>query len=78
MKYTNHWTKALKFDIFLDISNAFDNVWHEGLIFELKQRDIPGNLLNILCDFLRNRKRRVLVNGKISEWSNVKADVCLG
>ena len=42
--------------VFLDISKLFDKVWHEGLIFKLKQNGISGNLLNPLCDFLRNRK----------------------
>ena len=53
--------------VFLDISKAFDKVWHEGLIFKLKQNSISGNLLNLLCDFLRNRKRRVLLNGQVSD-----------
>ena len=39
-------------DVFLDISKAFDKVWHKGLIFKLKQNGISGNLLNLLCDFL--------------------------
>ena len=42
--------------VFLDISKTFEKVWHEGLIFKLKQNGISGNLLNPLCDFLRNRK----------------------
>ena len=29
-------------------------------IFKLKQNDITGELLDLLCDFLRNRKQRVL------------------
>ena len=33
--------------IFLDISKAFDKVWYWGLIFELKQNGIFGNLLNL-------------------------------
>ena len=57
---------------------AFDKVWHEGLIFKLKQNGISGNLINLLCDFLRNRKQRVLLNGPVSGWSDVKAGVPQG
>ena len=32
--------------IFLDISKAFDKVWHDGIIFKLKCNGISGNLLN--------------------------------
>ena len=42
--------------VFLDISKAFDKVWHEGLIFKLKQNGISGELLHILSYFLSNRK----------------------
>ena len=42
--------------IFLDISKAFDKVWHEGLISKLKQSGISGDLLQTLSDFLSNRK----------------------
>ena len=59
--------------VFLDISKAFGKVWHEGLIFKLKQNGISGNLINLLCDFLRNRKQRVLLNGQVSDWSDVRA-----
>ena len=46
-----------------------------ALIFKLKQNGISGNLLNLLCDFLRNRKQRVLLNGQVSGWSDVTAGV---
>ena len=29
--------------VFLDISTAFDKVWHDGLAFKLKQNDISSN-----------------------------------
>ena len=64
--------------VFLDISKAFEKVWHEDLIFKLKQNVIYGNLLNLLCDFLRNRKYRVLLNGQVSDWSDVRAGVPQG
>jgi hypothetical protein len=37
--------------VFLDISKAFDKVWHEGLLFKLKQNGIRGNLYNVIKDF---------------------------
>ena len=53
--------------VFLDISKALDQVGREGLIFKLKQNGISGNLPNLLCDFLRNRKQRVLLTGQVSD-----------
>ena len=47
--------------VFLDISKAFDKVWHEGLIYKLQQNGISGELLNILIDFLSNRKQRLVM-----------------
>ena len=64
--------------VFLDISKAFGKVWHEGIIFRLKQNGISGELLDILFDFLRNRKQRVVFNGQNSSWTNVHAGVPQG
>ena len=61
--------------VFPDISKAFHKVWHEGLVFKLKQNGIPRNLLNIFEDFLRNRKQRVVLNGKTSNRENIHASV---
>ena len=52
--------------VFLDISKALDKGWHKGLIFKLRQNGISGNLLDILSDFLSDRKQRVVLNGKKS------------
>ena len=64
--------------VFLDIFKAFDKVWHEEIIFKLQQNSIPDDLLNILSDFLRNRKQRVTLNGQSSSWTNVNAEVPRG
>ena len=64
--------------VFLDISKAFDKVWHEDLFFKIKQNGISGNLLNLLCDYLRNRNQRVLLIGQVSDWSDVRAGVPRG
>ena len=34
--------------IFLDMSKAFNKVWHEGLLFKLKQNGISGSVLKLL------------------------------
>ena len=64
--------------VFLDISKAFDKVWHDGLIFKLQENGISGNLLNVVKHFLTNRKQRVVLNGQSSSWTNVKAGVPQG
>ena len=47
--------------VFLDMSKAFDKVWHEGLIFKLKQNGIEGNILALFQNYLSNRKQRVVI-----------------
>ena len=49
--------------VFLDMSKAFDKVWHEGLIFKLKQNGVSGELLSFFSSYLSNRKQRVALNG---------------
>ena len=34
--------------VFLDISKAFDKVWHDGIIFKLETYDVKGKLLNLI------------------------------
>ena len=59
--------------VFVDISKAFDKVWHNGLIYKLKQNGVSGDLLNLIIDFLDPRKQRVVLNGQYSSWASVKA-----
>ena len=64
--------------VFLEMSKVFDKVSHDGIIFKLKQNDISGNLLNLLPNFLRNRKERVVLNGQTSSWADVNPGGCQG
>ena len=59
----------------LDISKAFDKIWHEGLLFKLKQNGISGNLLNVVTNFLCQGKQRVVLNEQHLSWANVKSVV---
>ena len=68
-QYPTQETRA----VFLDISKAFDKVWHE-----LKCNGIQGKLLNLIISFLSNRQQRVVLNGKSSEWKDVSAGVPQG
>ena len=64
--------------VFLDTSKAFDKVWHDGIIYKLTQNGISGNLLNLLEDFLKERKHRVVINEKVSTWKNINVGVGQG
>ena len=50
--------------MFLDISKSFDKVWHEGIIFKLKQNGISENLLVHAAYFLKVRKQRIVLSGQ--------------
>ena len=63
---------------FLDISKAFNKVWHKGLIYKLKQNGISDNILKTIIDFLSFRKQRVVLNGQVSQWRNIEAGVPQG
>ena len=46
--------------VFLDISKAFGKVWHDELIYKLKQNGIKDKLLCLLIDFLKNCQQTVV------------------
>ena len=64
--------------VFLDISKAFDRVWHKGLLFKLKSNGIEGNLYNLIESFLCDRFQRVVLNGQNSKWEKISAGVPQG
>jgi hypothetical protein len=60
--------------IFCDISKAFDRVWHTGLLYELREIGIDGNLLSWVTDYLDDRKQKVVSSG----WEGIDAGVPQG
>ena len=63
---------------FLDVSAAFDCVWHQGLLAKCKQAGLTGDLLKLLTSYLTNRVARTCVEDQYSETVNVNAGVPQG
>ena len=42
--------------VFFYIFKAFDKVWHDSLIYKLRQNGVIGKVLNILTNFLKPGK----------------------
>ena len=64
--------------VFLDISKAFDKVWHCGLLYKLKGYGVSGNMLNWVESYLHERKQRTIIQGEASRWNLIKAGVPQG
>ena len=64
--------------VYLDISKAFDRVWHDGLIYKLKRCGVSGQLLFLIKNFLKDRKQRTVLNGQSSSWGDISAGVPQG
>ena len=62
----------------LDISKAFDRVWHAGLLHKLRPYGISGQIFSLISSFLSNRRLRVVLDGKSSQEYPVNAGVPQG
>ena len=62
----------------LDISKAFDRVWHAGLLHKLKSYGISGQIFGLISSFLSNRQLQVVLDGKSSQEYPVNAGVAQG
>ncbi|CAB0042470.1 unnamed protein product [Trichogramma brassicae] len=52
--------------VFLDVSQAFDRVWHKGLIFKLKAL-LPTKLSSLLESYLCNRTFQVKIGDSLTD-----------
>ena len=59
----------------LDISKAFDMVWHAGLLHKLKSYGISGLIFSLISSFLSSRRLQVVLDGKSSQEYPVNAGV---
>lgn len=63
--------------IFLDVSKAFDKVWHEGLIHKIQDK-VPNCLRLLIKSYLTNRSFEVQVGREISAPRPIRAGVPQG
>ena len=64
--------------VVLDISKAFDRLWHAGLLHKLTSYGTSGQIFSLLSSFLTNRRLRVVLNGNSSQEYPVNAGVPQG
>ena len=57
----------------LDISKAFDRVWHAVVLHKRKSYGISGQIFGLISSFLSNRQLRVVLDGKSSQEYPVNA-----
>lgn len=74
IRYLNRLINGVKSDIqkkltaiclFIDFEKAFDSIWKAGLIVKLHKLGIRGNFLQLINDFLVNRKVKININGVV-------------
>ena len=59
----------------LNISKAFNRVWHACLLHKLKSYVISGQIVGLISSFLSNRRLLVVLDGKSSQEYPVNARV---
>ena len=64
--------------VFLDLSKAFDRVWHDGLMYKLKSFGICVNYCGLLHSLLSDTHQKEVFNGQSSNWSHIKAGALQG
>ena len=63
--------------VFLDVAQAFDKVWHDGLIMKLK-RCLPVQYVQLLESYISQRTFRVKQENEYSELKIINAGVSQG
>ena len=69
-----NWSWATQ-AVALDISKAFDRVWHAGLLDKRKCHGISGQVFGLISSFLSNRQLQVVLHDKFSQEYSDNAGV---
>ena len=59
--------------VYLDMSKAFDRVWHEGPLYKVYRCRISGKLFSLMKSFLAHSMQHTVLIGKASRWGIVTA-----
>ena len=62
----------------LDISEAFDRVWHAGLLHKRRSWGVSGQIFCLISSFLSSGRLRVVLDGRSSQEYLVSAEVSQG
>ena len=80
---SERWSSSLRdfgesFAVALDISKAFDRVWHKALISKLPSFGFYPSLCNLISDFLSDRFIAAVVDGHRSSFKSINSGVPQG
>src|SRR6201990_752335 len=80
---SDSWPSALQhlgesFAVAIDISKAFDRVWHKALISKLPSFGIYPSLCSLLSDFLSGRSIAAVADGHCSSYKSINSGVPQG
>ena len=84
LEVLDKWTEALERKgtnidcIYMDFQKAFDKVPHNRLIGKLQSYGISEDITEWVKSFLNERKQKVIINGKESDWKDVTSGIPQG
>ena len=64
--------------VFLDVTKAFDRVWHQGILYKLSCLGVSTSIVNWVKSYLTQRQQCVILNGCCSGWREIQAGVPQG
>jgi len=72
------WKLSICTAAFLDISQAFDKVWHPGLVHKIKTKILPTKYFNLLKSYVQERHFVAKYNNEISSSFQIHSGVPKG